>query len=222
MGCESEAIYCQPWKWNLAWEMERELWSHQSTVGQNSQQYRLKYWATHSSVRSFVRTTHLFACSRALLARSLTLLTPSLMGKWTSRWLYILCFLFYSGPLCKEELHYGYGKDRRLGYWNYREYCRKYWNNGIWPNWEVLLETTESLIPNDSYYALTLAMKCKLDTHVALTQLCFQVWFSSDHFIFFLYGTTLWHTFLFSLYFLKWLSYRDEPGLKWKIIHYCW
>ena len=37
------------------------------TVGQNNQEYRLKYWATRSSVRSFTHTTHLFACS-ALLA----------------------------------------------------------------------------------------------------------------------------------------------------------
>ena len=38
----------------------------------NSQEYRLKYWATRSSVHSFSRTAHSFACS-GLLA----LLTPS-------------------------------------------------------------------------------------------------------------------------------------------------
>ena len=44
------------------------------TVGQNDQEYRLEYWATRSSVRSFARTAHLFA-------RSLTSLTTSLVGK---------------------------------------------------------------------------------------------------------------------------------------------
>ena len=42
------------------------------TVGQNNQKYRLEYWATRSSVRSFPRTAHSFACS-GLLA----LLAPS-------------------------------------------------------------------------------------------------------------------------------------------------
>ena len=36
-------------------------------MGQINQDYRLKYWATRSSVRSFARTAHSFACS-ALLA----------------------------------------------------------------------------------------------------------------------------------------------------------
>ena len=36
-----------------------------------------KYWATRSSVRSFARTTHSFACS----PYSLYLLTPELMGQ---------------------------------------------------------------------------------------------------------------------------------------------
>ena len=33
----------------------------QSTVGQNNQEYRLKYWAIRSSVRSFARTAHSFS-----------------------------------------------------------------------------------------------------------------------------------------------------------------
>ena len=33
---------------------------------ENSQEYRLKYWATRSSVRSFARTAHSFACSGLL------------------------------------------------------------------------------------------------------------------------------------------------------------
>ena len=44
------------------------------TMVENSQEYRQKYWATRSSVRSFARTAH-------SLARSLTSLTPSLVGK---------------------------------------------------------------------------------------------------------------------------------------------
>ena len=34
------------------------------TMVQNSQKSRLEYWATRSSVRSFARTAHAFACSR--------------------------------------------------------------------------------------------------------------------------------------------------------------
>ena len=53
--------------------------SSRITVGQNNQEYRLKYWATRSSVLSFARTAHSFACSELLA--SLTppaALTPSL------------------------------------------------------------------------------------------------------------------------------------------------
>ena len=39
---------------------------HQRTMVQNSQEYRLKYWATRSSVHSFARTAHSFACSGLL------------------------------------------------------------------------------------------------------------------------------------------------------------
>merc|ERR1719259_67793 len=56
---------------------------------QNNQKSRGKYWATRSSVRSFARTAHSFACSgllaslapSAALTRSLTSLTPSLVDK---------------------------------------------------------------------------------------------------------------------------------------------
>ena len=44
-----------------------------STVGQNNQKPRCKYCAH-------------------LLVLSLTLLTPSLLGQWMNRWLFILCF----------------------------------------------------------------------------------------------------------------------------------
>ena len=37
-----------------------------TTVGQNNQEYRLEYWATRSSARSFARTAQLFACPRLL------------------------------------------------------------------------------------------------------------------------------------------------------------
>ena len=47
----------------------------QCTMGPNNQEYRLQYWATQSSVRSFARTAHSFACSALLasLARSAAL-----------------------------------------------------------------------------------------------------------------------------------------------------
>ena len=40
--------------------------SSEGTVGQINQKPRRKYWATRSSVRSFARTAHLFACSGLL------------------------------------------------------------------------------------------------------------------------------------------------------------
>ena len=45
--------------------------SFKYTMGQNNQKSRYKYWANCSSVRSFTRTAHSFACSAllALLAR---------------------------------------------------------------------------------------------------------------------------------------------------------
>ena len=55
------------------------------TIVNNSQKYRLQYWATRSSVCLFTRTAHSFA-------RSLTLLTPLLMGQWMIRWLFCLRF----------------------------------------------------------------------------------------------------------------------------------
>ena len=70
-------------------EEETEEEKQESTVVQNRQKYRLQYWATCSSVRSFACTAHSFACSgllaslapSAALTRSLTSLTPSLVGK---------------------------------------------------------------------------------------------------------------------------------------------
>ena len=47
---------------------------HGDTVVENSQEYRLEYWATRSSIRSFARTAQSFA-------RSLTSLTPLLVGQ---------------------------------------------------------------------------------------------------------------------------------------------
>ena len=62
------------------------------TVGQNNQKYRRKYWATRSSVRSFTRTAHSFACSgllaslapSATLTHSLTCSLRSLPSSWES------------------------------------------------------------------------------------------------------------------------------------------
>ena len=51
------------------------FWPFGRTVGQNKQEYRLKYWATCSSIHSFGCTAHSFACSALLayLARSTAL-----------------------------------------------------------------------------------------------------------------------------------------------------
>ena len=50
-----------------------------SIMVDNSQEYRLKYWATRSSVRSFARTAHSIACSGLLASlASSAALTPSL------------------------------------------------------------------------------------------------------------------------------------------------
>ena len=72
---------------------------HSRTVGQNSQKYRLQYWATHSSVRSFAHTAHLFARSGLLasLAPSAVLtrlLARSLPRSWETELLdgYFVCF----------------------------------------------------------------------------------------------------------------------------------
>ena len=51
----------------------------------NNQESRHKYWATRSSIRSFARITHSFAC---LLAHSL----PSLWGNKMIQWLFLLIF----------------------------------------------------------------------------------------------------------------------------------
>jgi len=65
------------------------------TVGQNSQESGRKYWATHSSIRSFARTAHSFACSgllaslapSAALTRSLARSLRSLPRSWESEFL---------------------------------------------------------------------------------------------------------------------------------------
>ena len=81
-------------RWKKRW---RRRWRRRGrkkidgTVGQINQKYRLKYWATRSSVRSFARSAHSFACFAllALLARSATLTSharslTSLPGSWDS------------------------------------------------------------------------------------------------------------------------------------------
>ena len=82
--------------------------SHPLTMVDNSQEYRLKYWATRSSVRSFARTAHSFACcgllaslapSAALtrsLARSLRSLPRSLDSELLDG--YFVCVFFHFRP----------------------------------------------------------------------------------------------------------------------------
>jgi len=74
----------------------------------NSQEYRLQYWATRSSVRSFARTAHSFACSgllaslapSAALTRSLARSLRSLPRSWESELLdgYFVCVFFHFRP----------------------------------------------------------------------------------------------------------------------------
>ena len=54
-------------------EGEDEEEEEQGTVGQNNQEYRVRYWATRSSIRSFACTAYSFACTVLLasLVRSL-------------------------------------------------------------------------------------------------------------------------------------------------------
>ena len=83
-------------------------------VGQNNQEYRLKYWATCSSIRLFAGIAHSFACSAlfaslarsAALTRSLARLLRSLPSLWDSEWLngYLFCVFFYSGPKCPAQI----------------------------------------------------------------------------------------------------------------------
>ena len=62
---------------------------------ENNQEYRLKYWATRSSIRSFAHTAHSFACSgllaslapSAALTRSLARSLRSLPCSWESDFL---------------------------------------------------------------------------------------------------------------------------------------
>ena len=63
------------------------------TMVENSQEYRLKYWATRSFVRSFARTAHSFACS-GLLA-SLAHFAHSLARGKVNDWMAILSVFFY-------------------------------------------------------------------------------------------------------------------------------
>ena len=67
----------------------------QCTVVQNNHESKRKYWATRSSVLSFVRTAHSYSCSVlfASLARSAELtclFTRSLALSWESGWLFLL------------------------------------------------------------------------------------------------------------------------------------
>ena len=73
-------------------------------MGQNNQEYRLKYWATRSSIRShrsLICLLHPACFARALrcahlFAHSLTSLTSSLVGEWKIRWLIFQWFFSVS------------------------------------------------------------------------------------------------------------------------------
>ena len=76
---------------------------------QNNQEYRLKYWVTRLSVRSFACSALL--TSLALLARSTALIRSlarsfrSLSRMWGSELLdsYLFCVFLYSGPQCRHQ-----------------------------------------------------------------------------------------------------------------------
>jgi len=82
------------------------------TMVVNGQDYRQKYWGTRSSVRShrsLIRLLRTARFARALrcahsFARSLTSLTPSLVGKWLIRWLLNLCFFLF-WPIVDYQMH---------------------------------------------------------------------------------------------------------------------
>ena len=81
-----------------SWHKSRQL--GQGTVGQNNQKYRLKYWASRSSVRSHRSLVRLLGIARFALtlhcAHSLTRsLTPLLVGQWMIGWLFCLCFFLF-------------------------------------------------------------------------------------------------------------------------------
>ena len=87
---------------SLYWSVSTK---HLCTVVDNSQEYRLQYWATRSSVRSFA---HSFACSRLLaslapsaaLTRSLARTLRLLPRSWDSDLLdgYFVCVFSYFRP----------------------------------------------------------------------------------------------------------------------------
>ena len=80
----------------------------EDTMVENSQKYRLQYWATRSSVRSFTRIAHSFACSgllaslapSAALTRSLARSLRSLPRSWESELLDgdFVCVFSYFRP----------------------------------------------------------------------------------------------------------------------------
>ena len=59
-------------------------------MGQNNQEYRLKYWVTRSSVRSFARTAHSFACSALLASLARTLrCAPTSASSWDKKRIFV-------------------------------------------------------------------------------------------------------------------------------------
>ena len=72
------------------------------TMVQNNQEPRLKYWVTGSSVCSFARTAHSFACSAllALLARSAYFAHSLACGTANDYMAILSVFFFHFGPKC--------------------------------------------------------------------------------------------------------------------------
>ena len=89
----------------------------------NSQEYRLQYWATRSSVRSFARIAHSFACSgllaslapSAVLTRSLARSLRSLPRSWESKFLMSQNDLVLSHSASMEGAPVSHGRGGRRG-----------------------------------------------------------------------------------------------------------
>ena len=92
--------------------------SHQFTMVENRKEHRCKYWTTRSSVRSFARTAHSFACSgllaslapSAALTRSLARSLCSLPRSWESE------FLMSQNDLILSHSALACGDDRERGH----------------------------------------------------------------------------------------------------------
>ena len=82
-------------------ETNRTLWARITKTTDSSTRPLARPFACSLAPLTCLLALHYSLCSRALLhllALLLTSLTLKLVGQWWIRWLFILCFFFYSGP----------------------------------------------------------------------------------------------------------------------------